>query len=155
MALSLFVLATSALSGLATGGGLYASRQQSKLEKAQYEYEGEAARLAAAESAYESTRQFRQAIGSTVALAGARGGSQALTQFTTESFSNYLADQASIMKRGENATFAQKIKILESKSNRRSRDLKLALEFGTNVAQNINLNPSTGKSKTLGGTGGK
>lgn len=146
MALGLLVLAASALSGLSTGAGLLASKKQYQLNKAQYNYEMEAAQLAASEAAYESTRQFRQAIGSSIALAGARGGNLSVAQFTMESYGNYLRDQEAIKKRGQAAAFAGKIKSIEAKSQRFANDLNLATSFGGSLFQNINLN-KTSKSK--------
>jgi hypothetical protein len=149
MALGLIILAASALSGISTAAGLSASRKQYKLDKAQYAYEAEAAQLAASEAAYESTRQFRQAIGSSIALAGARGGNLSFAQFTMESYGNYLRDQEAIKKRGQNAALAGKIKKIESKSQQMATSINLATNFGQSLFQNVNLNklskPKTGK----------
>jgi hypothetical protein len=149
MALGLIILAASALSGLSTGAGLLASRKQYKLDKSQFEYETQAAQLAASEAAYESTRQFRQAVGSSIALAGARGGNLSFAQFTMESYGNYLRDQEAIKKRGQAAAFAGKIKKIESKSQQIGAGINLVSNFGQNLFQNVNLNkiakPKTGK----------
>lgn len=138
---------------LFTGLGLNASRQQARLESAKIGFETESARLAASEAAYESTRNFRQAIGTQVALAGARGGpgSSNLLQFSTESYTNYLADQAVIERTRQAAGIAGGLERGQSNSNRRLRDIGLLAGLGRSIGGSINLNAAPAPGASLGG----
>jgi hypothetical protein len=134
-----------------TALGMRDSRQQEKLDVARIGYEQESAQLAAAESAYESTRNFNQAVGTQIALAGARGGGSMLQQFSVESYANYLADQNSIRRRGENAVISGSLSRGQAYGDRRLRDLQLLSSFGQNVGNTYNLNASSKSATKIGG----
>jgi hypothetical protein len=134
-----------------TALGMRASHQQQRLDVARVGYEIESAQLAAAESAYESTRNFNSAVGTQIALAGARGAGTSLQQFSVESYANYLADQDSIRRRGQNAVIGGTISRAQAYGDRQIRDLQLLSSFGKNVANSTNLNTaSASATKVMG-----
>jgi len=128
-----------------TGLGMRASRQQEKLDQSRIGFETESAQLASSEQAYESTKNFNQAVGTQIALAGARGGtgSSALRQFSMESYSNYLSDQSAIKRTGRAAAIGGTLQKAQSKGDRYARDLKLLAGLGSSVADSYNLNTAS------------
>lgn len=137
-----------------TGLGLRASKSQQKLDIAKTKYEEQSANLAFNEMALESTNNFRKALGAQVALAGARGGlgSSDLAQFTSESYANYLNDQATIARKSENARIGAALDVGQARANRSLRDLGLIAGFGKSLtsATNLNKGDASGTKKVKG-----
>lgn len=142
--------ATATLTALTvanTAGSLYSSRQQSKLDKATIELETEQNKLAAEELALSSTRNFRQMIASQLAMVGMRGagGSSMFRQFTTESYANYLADQASIERQGKYGLISGGLQSASASLSRLSRDIGTLGSAGKDYLEGVNLNNLAGK----------
>lgn len=127
---------------LFTGLGLKASREQEKLDTARSKYETESAGLAFNEMALESTNNFRRAVGSQIALAGARGGlgSSDLSQFTTETYANYLSDQDAIARKERASRISGTLDVSQARLSRRARDFALMTGLGKSIASATNLN---------------
>lgn len=156
--LSTALLLTGAAQGLSTVGGLYASKRQAKLDKARIDYETATAELATADAAYENTQSFRRSLATQIATASLRGapGSSIIRQFTTDSFSNYVRDQASISRRAGQVEIAGKIARANVGTDRLQRDLGLIGNYFSSAFSGVNLNTIGAKlGKAPGGAGVK
>lgn len=140
--LSTALLLGGVVQGVSTAGGLYASKQQAKLDRARVKYETSQAELAAADAAYENTRSYRRALGAQINTASTRGapGSSILYQFTTDTFANYARDQAAISRKEGQISIAGKIAGANARSERMSRDLGLLGNYFGSVFSGINFN---------------
>jgi len=130
------------IQGATTIGGLYASKYQSKVDKARISYETAQAELAAADAAYENTRSYRRALGAQILSGSIRGapGSSPLVQFTMDTFANYARDQAAISRRGAQAQIAGNIATANMRSERLTRDLGLVSNYFSSAFSGVNLN---------------
>lgn len=139
-----FGLGTALLIGqvATTAGGLYASRQQAKLDRATVDYEAAQAELAAADAAYQNTRSYRRALSQQIAMEGYRGGpgGSALVQFTTDTFANYAQDQAALARKQAQIPIARNIALANASSNRLMRDLGLVGGLFGSMFQGVNFN---------------
>ncbi len=137
--------ALTALTVANTAAGLYTSKQQSKLDRATIELETEQNKLAAQEFALQSTRSFRQMIATQLAMVGMRGagGSSIYRQFTTDSYANYLADQASIERQGRYGMLSGSLQSANIGLSRAARDIN-TLSTGTkDYLESVNLNKTS------------
>ena len=129
-------------SAATTAGGLYASKNQAKVNKAQVKYETATAELAAADAAYENTRSYRRALGAQIAMGATRGapGSSTLAQLTMDTFADYARDQAAISRRGAQAGIAGGIARANARGERMSRDIGLIGNFFGGAFNSVNFN---------------
>lgn len=145
--LSTALILGSVVQGVSTVGGLYASKQQAKLDRAQVNYETSQAELAAADAAFENTRSYRRALGAQINLAAQRGapGSSTLMQFTTDTFANFTRDQAALSRKTNQISIAGKIAGANASSNRMARDMGLLGNYFGSVFSGINFNSVSAK----------
>ncbi len=147
--LGVALLLTGAAQGVATVGGLYASKQQAKLDRATIDYEASQAELAAADAAYQNTVGYRRALSQQIAMEGYRGGpgGSALRQFTMDTFANYAQDQAALARKAAQVPIARSIAVANASSNRLMRDLGLV---GNLIGTAFNSYNFSSPSKSLG-----
>jgi hypothetical protein len=149
--LSTILLMSGIAQGVTSVGGLYASRQQSKVDRASLDYEMAQAELAAADASYQNTRSYRRLLENQIAAGSIRGGpgGSALVQFTSETFANYAMDQKAIARKAAQIPIAGQIARANLQSDRMMRDLGLVGNLFSSAFSGVNFNSlgaSLGKS---------
>jgi len=129
-------------SAATTGAGLYASKQQAKLDRSINAAETERAKLAGAETALVASRDFRTALSSQLAIASLRGGSggSLSSTFGSKSIANFLSDQRSLESQQKFLGIRSDIRNAEIGSQRLSRDAKSVGSLLSAGLDYVNLN---------------
>ena len=138
---STVALLSMASAAVTTGGGLYASSQQQKLDMAINKAETERAKLAGAETALTASRDFRSALSSQLAISSLRGGGGAMAQqFGTASIANFLSDQRSLASQQKFIGIKSDIQKSEIRSKRFERDTRAVGSLLRSASNAININ---------------
>jgi hypothetical protein len=144
------LVVTLAASGVSTGAGLLASREQERVDLAFLEAETERAKLEATDEAIVRAKGFREALASQLAISSLRSGSggSLVRQFGAVSVSNFLKDQDVLSRRKEFIDIASQSNRAQIRANRFGRDISSIGSLLSSGVQSINLNKLT----TPGGT---
>ena len=135
---AMLMMASAAVS---TGGGLYASSQQEKLDTAINRAETERAKLAGAETALNASKDFRTALSSQLAISSLRGGGGAFgQQFGTASIANFLSDQRALESQQRFIGIKSDIKQSEIKSKRIANDIGSVASLLKSGSEAYNVN---------------
>lgn len=131
-----------AASAASTGAGLFASRKQSKLEQANLRLETEQAKLAGAETALASARDFRSSLASQLAISSLRSGAggSLVRQFGSTSMANFLADQGALERKQKFIDLSSGMGSAGIKSQRFARDFSAIGSLLSSGLESINLN---------------
>jgi len=131
-----------AASTVSTAGGLYASKQQEKLDRAINSAETERARLVGAETALTSARDFRSALSSQLAISSLRGGSggSLVAQFGSQSVANFMSDQRTLEANQKFIGIKSDLRGAEIKSQRFARDVSSVSSLLKAGSQAVNIN---------------
>jgi hypothetical protein len=125
--------------------GLYANKNQAKIEAANTNMQISQARLQTAEAAYERTKQFRENVSANLALSGLGvGGLSGFRNINAKNTTDYFADLAAL---GSQDMFTQALgysKTAATKSKQFSSDINAGLD-AFSLASDLGL--FTGKKK--------
>ena len=116
-------IALLAASAASTGTGLFASRQQAKLDVASVNFEAESAKNEAAQQSFASAQGFRQALSSQLAISALRGGGGSIAlQFASKSLAAMSGDAAVFERQQKTIDINKGLGISNAKSGRFGRD---------------------------------
>lgn len=139
-------------SAAATGGSIFASKNQARNEMAMLNAETERAKLEATDLALAQTQSFRKALASQLALSSLRGGSggSLMRQFGAESIANFLKDQGVLDRKKAFIDVAAQSQQATIKGNQFSRNASAIGSLVGGGLQSVNLSSFTGQSITGG-----
>lgn len=129
-------------SAASTGAGLYASRNQEKLDTMILKAETAQAKLAGAETALLAAKDFRSSLASQLALSSLRSGAggSLVRQFGSESMANFLQDQGVLQNKQKYIDISSNLQQSQIRANRFSRDVSSIGSLLQGGLQAINLN---------------